>query len=631
MDAMLQSRIQNLIGGDMPVQMAEGGMVEDPLTQEESMEYTTAIQEPVDKDADIRQAIEELMVVRDNAEDPFEAKKAEHLMEAALISRDAPLSDAALQVSQAGRGGDSTIAHLTAGEVVLPAEMMEDPRFESAVENRFQEIGLNPEEYVVGLGIASLNPQTGLEEFFLKKIAKFGKKVFNKVVRPVAKVAQFVPGPWQAPAALIAKADTVYKVATGEASPLALATLATGPKIFGDSGAIANITKAGGGEGFFKGLGSLAGQTPGAFKDLVTNLPSNLQSGVGSLFRDPSGTVRSVMSGAGLPGGQGVFGAPGVGLAALTPAEIAELTPSQLSALKEQDMLMAMSKSGVTQGKIEKIAEGLGIKDISSPGSIEKVFSEAQKLGLATGTDGTGGNFFSNLISGGGADGKGNYGALGDFLGGGLGTGTGTGSGGLGGLLGGAGGLAAAGLLGKLAYDEAKNRKGVALTPLTQEGSTGRYNIEAEIARRTGQPAPNPVEFGLLPKGTIPTLSGGKPPQQEAATGMRYGGMVMPMAYAKGGNVATEDFERMNGGINGEGTETSDDVPAMLSDGEFVMTGQAVRGAGAFDLSKGDGGIITLTPNGGESRGDGTALMYEMMDLFAEFADKPKPKRAKKK
>jgi len=108
----------------------------------------------------------------------------------------------------------------------------------------------------------------------------------------------------------------------------------------------------------------------------------------------------------------------------------------------------------------------------------------------------------------------------------------------------------------------------------------------------------------------------------------RYGGAVMPMAYAKGGNVATEDFERMNGGINGEGTETSDDVPAMLSDGEFVMTGQAVRGAGAFDLSKGKGGIITLTPNGGESREGGTALMYEMMDLFAEFADKPKSKRA---
>ena len=66
----------------------------------------------------------------------------------------------------------------------------------------------------------------------------------------------------------------------------------------------------------------------------------------------------------------------------------------------------------------------------------------------------------------------------------------------------------------------------------------------------------------------------------------------------------------------------------MLSDGEFVMTGQAVRGAGSFDLQS-DGGIITLTPNGGENREKGTQLMYEMMELFAEFADKPKTKRAK--
>jgi hypothetical protein len=225
-------------------------------------------------------------------------------------------------------------------------------------------------------------------------------------------------------------------------------------------------------------------------------------------------------------------------------------------------------------------------------------------------------------------------------------SGSGTGSGGGFGL-GDLGAIGAAGLLGKLAYDEAKNRRGVALTPLTQEGSTGRYNIEAEIARRTGQPAPNPVEYGLLPTGTIPTLSGGRRASEreqelvmsngtptsgsmrrnpEGMINMMYGGPVM--AYAKGGNVAVEDFKRMNGGINGEGTETSDDVPAMLSDGEFVMTGQAVRGAGAFDLSKGKGGIITLTPNGGESREGGTALMYEMMDLFAEFADKPKSKRA---
>jgi hypothetical protein len=40
-------------------------------------------------------------------------------------------------------------------------------------------------------------------------------------------------------------------------------------------------------------------------------------------------------------------------------------------------------------------------------------------------------------------------------------------------------------------------------------------------------------------------------------------------------------------------------------------------------------GIITLTPNGGEDRDKGTQLMYEMMELFAEYADKPKAKRVK--
>jgi hypothetical protein len=206
-------------------------------------------------------------------------------------------------------------------------------------------------------------------------------------------------------------------------------------------------------------------------------------------------------------------------------------------------------------------------------------------------------------------------------------SGSGTGSGGGFGL-GDLGAIGAAGALGKLAFDEAKNRRGVPLTPLTQEGSTGRYNIEAEIARRMGKEAPNPVEFGLLPTGTIPTLSGGRPtptPREESqqpVMGARYGGPVM--AFAEGGNVDMADFQRMDGKINGPGTEVSDDIPAMLSDGEFVMTGRAVRGAGAFDMTKGNEGIITLTPNGSENRDKGTNLMYEMMDLFAEYADKPK-------
>ena len=46
--------------------------------------------------------------------------------------------------------------------------------------------------------------------------------------------------------------------------------------------------------------------------------------------------------------------------------------------------------------------------------------------------------------------------------------------------------------------------------------------------------------------------------------------VYQPVAYsAAGGEI--ENFPRMNGPIEGPGTETSDDIPAMLSDGEFVL------------------------------------------------------------
>lgn len=102
------------------------------------------------------------------------------------------------------------------------------------------------------------------------------------------------------------------------------------------------------------------------------------------------------------------------------------------------------------------------------------------------------------------------------------------------------------------------------------------------------------------------------------------GGAMQPMyamAYANGGDVAMEDFERMNGYIDGPGTETSDDIPAMLSDGEFVMTGQAVRGAGSFELNEEPNGILTLVPSASESRERGTQLMYQMMDVFGRYAN----------
>ena len=61
-------------------------------------------------------------------------------------------------------------------------------------------------------------------------------------------------------------------------------------------------------------------------------------------------------------------------------------------------------------------------------------------------------------------------------------------------------------------------------------------------------------------------------------------------------------FAAAGGAISGPGTGTSDSIPAMLSDGEFVMTAKAVRGMG----------------NG--SRKKGAAEMYKMMNKLESMA-----------
>jgi hypothetical protein len=59
---------------------------------------------------------------------------------------------------------------------------------------------------------------------------------------------------------------------------------------------------------------------------------------------------------------------------------------------------------------------------------------------------------------------------------------------------------------------------------------------------------------------------------------------------------------KAGGAIHGPGTGTSDSIPARLSDGEFVMTARAVRGAGKGDRMK------------------GARKMYELMHKFERMA-----------
>jgi bacterioferritin-associated ferredoxin len=81
-------------------------------------------------------------------------------------------------------------------------------------------------------------------------------------------------------------------------------------------------------------------------------------------------------------------------------------------------------------------------------------------------------------------------------------------------------------------------------------------------------------------------------------------GAARPMNMGGIAGLAQGGYPRRTGQISGPGTEKSDDIPAMLSDGEFVMTAKAVRGAG-----KG-------------SRRAGAKQMYKLMHQLEKNAER---------
>jgi hypothetical protein len=525
---------------------------------------TAAFGDPINE---TQQAIDSLTQQLQVTTDPDEAEGLGQMIQKLQAQINAPMGAMAQELAKVGGGEDTALAHLRPGEIVLPPEMMEDPRFEKMVEDKFKGLGIDPKQAVVGMGIASLNESTGLEEFgFFKKL--------GKVLKKVAPLAVLIPG---VGTALGGALGGLGGLATKGLAKVGLGGLGSALGSLGSS-AMGMVANAG-----IPGLSSIAGGTAGGF--------GSIGGGLGSLK--------------GLLGDGPLSGLLGGG---------------------QQPSIDELGKAdGSTQVRIDRLrSEGM---------SDAQIMQNLQQSGMAPQASG------GRSIFGGGTPGQSRIGMIEDMLknrpsdparqgGGNSIFGGGNQGGGLG-ALGTAGLLGLAGSLGKMAYDETKNDKGVPLTPLNTMNAAGRFNMEAEIARRMGQQAPNPVEFGLLPQNTMPELSGGQP----APVGMNMGGYVMPMGYnmggrpmmpmqyAKGGNVSMEDFERQNGMINGEGTETSDDVPAMLSDGEFVMTGQAVRGAGSYELQQGDGGILNLIPSLDEDRERGTELLYNMMEVFGNRAN----------
>jgi hypothetical protein len=107
---------------------------------------------------------------------------------------------------------------------------------------------------------------------------------------------------------------------------------------------------------------------------------------------------------------------------------------------------------------------------------------------------------------------------------------------------------------------------------------------------------------GMMRREPVNGLKAMEPIQYSAATGQGV------MGFAMGG----ETFPRKTGQIEGPGTKTSDSIPAMLSDGEFVQRTDAVNGAGVMMGAK----------NAKEAREKGADFMYALQDKLAKMGQK---------
>jgi hypothetical protein len=95
-----------------------------------------------------------------------------------------------------GRYEDTYIVHAAEGETVVPMEVFnKNPVLKERLFESMRDMGIEPERYVVGNELNSINPITGQPEFFLKNIGKFINRVMpgdTEKYLPIA--AGFIPG-----------------------------------------------------------------------------------------------------------------------------------------------------------------------------------------------------------------------------------------------------------------------------------------------------------------------------------------------------------------------------------------------------------------------------------------------------
>jgi len=538
------------------------------------------------------------------------------------------------KLAEYGRYEDTYMVHAAEGETVIPMAVFdENPRLKETLFNQMRAMGIDPEQYVVGSELNSLNPVTGQPEFFLKKLFRGLKKAVKKVVKVIKKVA---------PIALsIGLSFTPLGAIAGSALGSGIGTLIQGGSLKDalKMGAIGGLT-AGLFKGVTGGIGSkMQGGTFGSgFKaGIQSGLPDAMRaSQAAALNQTAAQAANQALPPAQVPAGsttvQPPANVPGANLSgADTAQQLGRAAPTGIRADMQQT---------VTAPRLQTVSATPPVKQISSPLPQDNFFYEqnavfdpnaAAKVTPPTLEDalvkmqedaaaGTAGEAAARGITGtqvgqrtaAGFDPEslrrpGFMESVKDMFDGG------------GNFVDAAKDVFFPGKVdrmqyiremlglpetaGKAAIEQASGQSlGDLLTQVSVE--IGEQGLNPNFLRRFGPAAgaglgilgltggfegediPVPEDpFGLEGQSAFDLLAADPQKYRVFYSGGPYNLGGKPYGAAAGGS--TDDFPRRDGAIAGPGTGTSDDIPAMLSDGEFVMTAQAVRGAGNGDRKKG--------------------------------------------
>ena len=455
-------------------------------------------------------------------------------------------------IAALGRNEDTYLAHVAPDEMIVPAQALRDnPLLKQAIQKSISKYGIDPNQFLVGNGSMDLNPLTGLPEFGF--LSKIWKKA-KKIVKKVAPVAvNFIPGVGPlAKAALTTVAGKASGLSTKEAL-LGGALSYGGSKLFG--GTPGTATSKGG--SFFTGGGADGIGRFGKVGDFF----GNVRKGIGSLFGGPQVPEGLQM------GADGMYvDAAGntYGYQQLVDMGVMDRSGNIINTpqanLSNRGGFLDTARDFIRPGQEGQSRLGM-IEDMIKGRPSDPVRAGGGFLGGSPGQGG-GGNAFSGLMGG-----------LTSPMG-------------------------LAGLTGLAAYMAAKKEEGgLSETPKVTMDQLGRYQMAQNLGTGGSR-----ADFGLAPA--------------PVALDFAYGGEARQ--YFNQGGLATMIGEldmREGGESAGLGTGTSDDIPAMLSDGEFVMTAKATRGAGAFDVNKTKSGI-ELIKGGSASREEGVKNMRELMNIF---------------